>query len=290
MIQVGGGGKSVPQTGRTSRSEGVKPNGGVFLRAIVVELEPGDREYPFSVPTVASMRRLDTGSPVTFLAGGNGTGKSTVLEAIAHAAGSIPVHGEDERSREVMRLVGPLADRMRLQWSHKTRRGFFLRAEDFLDYKRHLLRSMGQLQDISARFHEELTGYGRRLAVGAARKEQMALTSRYGEDPDAMSHGESFLHFFQARFSGPGLYLLDEPDTALATQSVLGLLAMIKRQVEAGAQFIIATHNPVLLALQGASIISFDRTPPARVDYDELEQVALMRDFLNHPAAYLRRL
>ena len=262
----------------------------MFLRSLRFERDDVPEMYPFSVPAIADLEEIDFHESVTFFAGENATGKSTLLEAIASVAGSLPVRGADPLTDAILDRTRPLAERLRLRWTRKTQRGFFLRAEDFFDYKKQLATTIGDLGDIAADFDERMEGYGRDLAVGAALGQRHALVDRYGGDLTNRSHGESFLQFFQARFSGAGLYLLDEPDTALSAQSVLGLVAMLKAMVAEGAQFLIATHSPILLAFRGAQLLSFDHSPATEVTYNELEQVSLMRSFLNAPEAFLRHL
>ena len=128
------------------------------------------------------------------------------------------------------------------------------------------------------------------LAAGPVRASLAALEARYGEDLDANSHGQSFLRLFQSRFVPGGLYLLDEPEAPLSPQSQLGLMAMMVDMVAQDAQFIVATHSPLLMAYPGASILSFDHDPVERVRYEELESVRLVRDFLVDPERYVRRL
>ena len=101
---------------------------------------------------------------------------------------------------------------------------------------------------------------------------------------------ESFLTLFQARFVPGGLYLLDEPEAALSPLRQLGFLSMLKEMLAQDAQFIIATHSPILMAYPKATILSFDHAPLQPVSYDDLEHVTLTRDFLNNPAAFLRHL
>ncbi len=137
---------------------------------------------------------------------------------------------------------------------------------------------------------EGLKGYGLRLAQGVVRGQRRALTSRYGEDADARSHGESFLQLFQSRFVPGGLYLLDEPEAPLSPQRQLALLSMLKEMAGQDSQFVVATHSPILMALPGADILSFDHAPARRVRYEEVEHVTLTRDFLNNPEAFLRHL
>ena len=98
------------------------------------------------------------------------------------------------------------------------------------------------------------------------------------------------MRLFQSRFVPGGLYLLDEPEAPLSPQSQLALMVMMQDMIAQDAQFIIATHSPILLAYPGATIYSFDRVPAEVVPYEELEHVTLTRDFLNNPGRYLRRL
>ena len=131
---------------------------------------------------------------------------------------------------------------------------------------------------------------GLKRARGVALGQKHALTSRYGEDLDARSHGESLLHLLESRLVPNGLYLLDEPEAALSPLRQLAFLSMLKAGVEAGSQFLIATHAPILMALPGAQILSFNQSPPAPVGFDEIEHVTLMRAFLCDPQAFTRRL
>ena len=262
-----------------------------YLKAVrfdrVARLPSG---YPFNIPAVATLERIEFRAPVTLFAGENGTGKSTLLEGIAAGIESISVRADDPLTERTLTPTTELGRQLRFEWSTKTRRGFFLRAEDFFDFTKRISQLTRELETLAAEFDERLTGYGRQLARGTALGQRRTLLEKYGEDLNARSHGESFLQFFRARFTGPGVYLLDEPDTALSPQSVLGLMAMLIDLVREGAQLIIATHSPMLMALPGATIISFDRAPVAEVAYDQVEQIELMRTFLNRPEAFLRHL
>ena len=147
-----------------------------------------------------------------------------------------------------------------------------------------------ELQEIADGFENEYSGYALGLAKGSVLGQRQALIERYGEDLDANSHGESFLKLFQARFVPGGLYLLDEPEAPLSPQRQLSLLAMVKEMIGEGAQFIIATHSPILMAFPDAQILSFDAHPVREIAYDEVEHVALTRRFLNNPQSFLRHL
>lgn len=246
--------------------------------------------FPFGLSVIRSLKTLQFRAPVTFLVGENGSGKSTFLEALAAGVGSVVVGGEDIRTDKTLAHARSLAAQMKLVWSKRTHKGFFLRAEDFFNFARKVNETSAELEDIARGFEKELKGYALTLAQGAARGQRRALTERYGEDAAARSHGESFLHLFQSRFVPGGLYLLDEPEAPLSPQRQLALLALLKEMAGRDSQFVIATHSPILMALPGASILSFDGERVREVAYEDVEHVALTRDFLNNPEAFLRRL
>lgn len=247
--------------------------------------------FPFMLPVVKKLKELKLGCPVTFFVGENGSGKSTLIEAIAAGVGSVVVGGEDIRSDKTLAHARALAAHLDLVWTKRTHRGFFLRAEDFFNFAKRINQTSAELEEMAGNFEREgLKGYGLRLAQGAVRGQRRALIERYGEDADARSHGEGFLKLFQSRFVPGGLYLLDEPEAPLSPQRQLALLSMLKDMTEQDSQFIIATHSPILMALPGASIISFDRLPAREIAYEEVEHVSLTRDFLNNPDAFLKHL
>jgi predicted ATPase len=247
-------------------------------------------DFPFDIPVVRDLTTLDFPTPVTFLVGENGSGKSTVLEAIAVGADSIVVGGKDVSVDPTLEHARRLAGQLRFAWSKKTRRGFFLRAEDFFDFARRIDATNRDLEAIESDYEERLSGYGLGLAQGTVRGQRRALEERYGASPDARSHGESFLHLFGTRFVPGGLYLLDEPEAALSPQRQLSFLVMVHTMVTQASQFIIATHSPILMSYPGATILSLDASPVRRVAYDDVEQVSITRDFLKDPDAFLRRL
>lgn len=231
--------------------------------------------------------------PVTFFAGENGSGKSTLLEALAIAAELPAVGRADTSADDSLVSQRRLAATLKGAWRRRTHRGFFLRAEDFFGFVQRLQKTRAEME---ARIEEVERKYAGRsalakqLAKGPAAASLGAMEATYGRDLDANSHGESFLRLFRARFVPDGLYLLDEPEAALSPQSQLGFVAMMGDMVRQGAQFIIATHSPVLMAVPGATIYSFDATPLHEVEFDALDGVTLLRSFLAAPERYMRRL
>ena len=250
--------------------------------------DPGLRDtFPFSVPAVRTLPELQITTAVTFFVGENGSGKSTLLEGIAVAAG-LPTVGSAEVGYD--RTLGAqrsLARALRLAWAPKSKRGFYLRAEDFFGYLKRQARDDARI----AREKVELLGVRPedvedRAVAGEHTDERGA--ARYLANYDARSHGESFLDLFNDRVYPGGLYLLDEPETPLSPQRQIALLGLIIETARAGAQFIIATHSPILLACPDARILTFDTTPVSDADYEELEHVRVTRDFLNNRERYLR--
>jgi predicted ATPase len=253
-----------------------------------------DDTFPFNVPVIQRFNRLQFQQPVTFLVGENGSGKSTLLEALAVGVDAITVGGQDAARDDTLEAARQLAARLKLEWHKKTRRGFFLRAEDFFNFARRLNQTGQELDELAASYEAEFQQNPK--AVGAMRArgyilgQKAAMTARYGENLDANSHGESFIKLFQARLVPGGLYLLDEPEAALSPLRQLSFLSMMKDAVRQDCQFIVATHSPILMAYPQATIFSFDSPPITEVAYDELEHVQLMRNFLRDPEAFVRRL
>jgi predicted ATPase len=251
----------------------------------------GDEQFPFAVPAIATLDGLELTTPVTLFVGENGTGKSTLLEALAIAT-KLPVVGAAGAGADPsLAAQRRLADRLRLSWPRRDHRGFFLRAEDFFGFQKRIARERGEHEKELRRLDDELadaSAYARGLAKGPHASSLAEHERRYGAQPDAASHGEAFLNLFVQRLVPGGLYLLDEPEAALSPQSQLGLLAMIKGAVDSGSQFVIATHSPILMATPGATILSFDAPPIRAVRFEDLDSVALVRDFLMAPERYLR--
>lgn len=246
--------------------------------------------FPFQLPVVAGWTPLELRAPVTFFVGENGSGKSTVLEAIAAGVGSITVGAQDVLRDETLKPARTLGDQFQFSWSKRTRRGFFLRAEDFFNFSKRLRDMTSELDDLAKGYDKTLSGYGRQLATGSVLAQKRALEEKYGKDLDANSHGESFLKLFRERFVPGGLYLLDEPEAPLSPQRQLMFLSMLKEMIAADAQFIIATHSPILMAFPDAEILSFDQPPIKPVAYADIDHVTLTKAFLNNPDSFLRHL
>jgi predicted ATPase len=268
----------------------------IHLAAIRVDQDDlgEQRGFPFDVPIVRSLESLEFPSEVTFLVGENGSGKSTLLEAIAIAA-RLPAVGSDRlESDTTLEAVRPLADYLRLSWQRRTHKGFFMRTEDFFGFSKRLTAIRAEYEADLRRVELETEGRSitaRNMARVPYLRELHDMERRYGKDLSARSHGESYFTLFQSRFVPGGLYMLDEPEAPLSPVRQLAFLSMMKGMVEENrAQFIVATHSPIIMAYPGAVIYSFNEGTIRKVPYLQLEHVTLTRDFLNNPEQFLRHL
>ena len=240
-----------------------------------------------------AFERLDFTTPITFFVGDNGSGKSTLLEAIACAANLPTVGSEDVSTDPTLREIRKLSKQLLWEWTARVRRGFFLRSEDFFGYAKSVERTRADLQGEIANVdatYEGRSDLARGLAKLPYNTELNAINTSYGDGLDAQSHGESYFKLFQSRFVPNGLYLLDEPEAPLSPMRQLSLITMLSLMVEQKAQFVIATHSPILLAYPNATIYQIENGQIQQTNYDELEHVTITRSFLNNPEAYLRHL
>lgn len=267
----------------------------IHLKSIEIRGIPEGRvcEFPFSIPLIRSFSELQLNCPVTILVGENGTGKSTLLEGIAAAVGSITVGNDSIEFDKTLEHARRLSKYIKLTWNIKTKKGFFLRSEDFFNYARKISELKSEMETRLGELDEEYKNKSD-YALSYARMPYAAslyqMKEMYGDGLDANSHGEGFLKLFQSRFVPGGLYILDEPEVPLSPMRQLAFISMIKEMIKENSQFIIATHSPILMAFPEAEIVSFDQSPFKRVKYDELEHVKLTRDFLNNPEQFLRHL
>lgn len=245
--------------------------------------------FPFELPIIESLSELSLSPKVTFFVGENGSGKSTLLEAIAVGM-KCPTVGAADATRDPM-----LADARRLAAEltfvrhQNSRKKLFFRAEDAIGFTKRVQTDMAELEEMSAHYEATLKGYAKTLAQGVVQGQKAAHSDRYGENPDARSHGEWFLEILQSRLQGPGLFLLDEPETPLSPIHQLTLLSLLMEKAREGSQFIIATHSPILMALPDALILQFDQQIQP-VNWENVEHVEITKAFLNDPESFIRHL
>jgi predicted ATPase len=216
-------------------------------------------KYPFNIRAFAPGIDLAFGSKVTFFVGENGSGKSTLLEALAECCGFSPEGGSRDHHTAVFADRSPLARALRLSWLPKVTEGFFMRAESFYNFATYI-------QGVS-----DLRRYG-------------------GKSLHEQSHGESFISLFANRFK-QGIYILDEPEAALSPQRQLTFLKIIHDMATPGhAQFLIATHSPIILSYPGAVLFSLDGNGIQEIDYRDTKHFVITRDFLNSPERFFKHL
>ena len=229
-----------------------------------VSLDPGKVEdwdtHPFSVPAIRSLKTLELHPKVTFFVGENGSGKSTLLEAIAEKLGFRCSGGSRVESMIKHQYASPLTPALTIaRTGNRPMDGFFLRAESFYNFATYI-------EGVS-----DLRAYG-------------------GKSLHEQSHGESFISLFAHRFE-QGLYILDEPEAALSPQRQLSFLKIIHDLSTPGhAQFLIATHSPIILSYPGAELFSLDGDTIRAINYRDTQHFLITRDFLNSPERFFKHL
>lgn len=253
----------------------------IHLRSVSLkETATSSTVYPLNVPVLSSLETWDFTNPVTILVGENGSGKSTLLELIASSAESISISGEEMRAAdrtEVLKLI----------WTARTRKGFYFKARDYSQF----ITKIKEIKRETREILDEITSRDPHSLEALPHRNTLADLKRlYRDGLEFRSHGESFLDLFQARFQPGGLYLLDEPEAPLSPSKQLTLISMMKEMITQGAQFIIATHSPLLMAFPDADLLEIREGHLTPTAFEHLEHVTLTRDFLNQPERYLRHL
>ncbi len=233
----------------------------IYIRDILFDNSLDKNSYLNNLPVIkylADSKKLSFASNVTFFVGENGTGKSTLLEAIAVAYGFNTEGGSVNFNFSTNETHSELHSHLTLAKTGFAKDGFFLRAES--------------LYNVATNIDEiGVTGYG-----------NVSLHEQ--------SHGESFLSLVQNRFRGKGLYILDEPEAALSPMRLLTLMVEIKKLTDNNSQFIIATHSPILMAFPNAEILEFSENGIEKVNYQNTEHYTVTKNFLSNPERMLKYL
>jgi len=228
------------------------------------EKVPSFDAYPFSLPAIRSLDTIAFHPAVTFIVGENGSGKSTLLEAIAVSLGFNAEGGTKNFRFGTRASHSVLGEYVRIaKGVRRPRNGFFLRAESFFNVATEIER------------------------LDAGPGGPPIIDSYRGRSLHEQSHGESFMALMANRFSADGLYVLDEPEAALSPQRQLEALRRIHDLAGDGAQFIVATHSPILMAYPNATIYACSQNGLERVEYIDTEHYKIMHDFMKNPARML---
>jgi predicted ATPase len=233
----------------------------LHIKGIIIDWDKIDgRSYLRDIDSIAGISDLRFHKPITFFVGENGSGKSTMLEAIAVAYGFNPEGGTKNYSFSTYDSHSELCNAMRLiRGYNKPGWGYFLRAESFYN-------------------------------VASAEEEYSRGPGGRPQHFHEKSHGESFLALAQSNFKGNGVYLLDEPEAALSPQRQLTLLLEIMECAQDNSQFIIVTHSPILLGIPGAEILSFDEGQIHTCTYEETDSYQVTKMFIDSREQILKRL
>ncbi len=237
-------------------------NAALYLDTMRIEATPSGTVFPFSIPVIQKGMNLQFKSVVTFIVGENGSGKSTILEAMANKCGYNLGGGNKNHLYEHHETESQLWKFMTLSWYKKPFDGFFLRAESFYNFAAYI----DSLQDLRV-----LDAYG-------------------GKSLHHQSHGESFLSLFANKFDR-GFFILDEPEAALSPMRQLSLLSIINELENNGkVQFVIATHSPILLSYPGATIYNIVNDDIVEMNFKDTEHYRVTKSFLEAPESYYRHL
>ncbi|MBN1636822.1 MAG: AAA family ATPase, partial [Deltaproteobacteria bacterium] len=218
---------------------------------------PTRKHYPFNLKIFQETKEIVLGSPVSFFIGENGTGKSTLLKALAYRCGIYIWKGTERKRCEVNLYEEELYRALDIEWSNGKVPGSFFASQIFHNY---------------AQIVDEW-----------ASADPLVLDYFGGKSLMTQSHGQSLMSYFKTRYLIKGIYFLDEPETALSPRTQLELLNVLKHMGDAGhAQFIIATHSPILMACPGADIFSFDHIPVGRIEYEDTQHYRIYKNFFEN--------
>jgi predicted ATPase len=240
---------------------------------------PADAGYPFSVASVKALESLTFETPITFFAGENASGKSTLLEALAAGMDAYAI-GLSGRAKDDPYLshASELAAAFYFARRKSPRIRMFLRSEDVLGYVRSL--NAERLDD----FRYALSKQG---DEGGHDFEAVERSIIRNNELDVISHGERFLRILGDRLHGGGLYFLDEPEAPLSPVNQVALAQILLNAARAGGQFIVATHSPILLGVPGATIFEFTDEGIRQTRYEDLQSIRFLKRFMAAPERYI---
>ena len=235
----------------------------MYLKKITILREkfPTEDRYPFSIETFQKTKRLSFETPVTIFAGENGTGKSTLLEAICRKCGIYIWAGEQRQSYKNNPYEKSMYKAIDVEWSKGKVPGSFFTSDVFKHFSKLLDEWAVNSPDLFEYFG--------------------------GKSLITQSHGQGIISFFKARYRIKGLYLMDEPETALSPRTQLELVNVLKETGQNGtSQFILATHSPILMACPGARIFNFDENPINEIKYEKTEHYRIYKNFMEDHRRY----
>ena len=248
------------------------------------------RPFPYDLPVVTLAKDIELDKKITFLIGGNGTGKSTVLETLAYRL-QLPHMDGSEYNKDSFATARKLLPYLELDWGIMRSIGFLFRAEDFGDLINSIDRRDDALHRNLSSLEGEVPDHIIKEMVENANTQRHHMRHNYGQDLQSFSHGEAYLKIMKEKINDKGIYILDEPEAALSPTKQLSLIYFIQEHLKQHmSQFIIATHSPILMSYPEALIYELTDDSMAITDLESTEHYSVTKSFLNNPQMFLRHL
>ncbi|MEP6512372.1 MAG: AAA family ATPase [Parafilimonas sp.] len=251
----------------------------------------GSTAFPSSLPVFQKPFILSFEKPVIIIAGDNGCGKSTLLEAIAYKLNLPTIGSHSTITDETFAAARDLYEYINIRWQNKTPNGMFFRAEDYIGFVRSINTLKNDLENEMKAMEEYLRNEGLQLAQSVLKKQINEVVSRYNGNLEEKSHGEGFLQIITSRITNNGVYVLDEPEASLSPMKQLSLLSLLMHSAEeTDAQFIIATHSPVLIGIPNSNIFYISDKGIHSIAYEDTEHYQIYKSFLENRERFLKYL
>lgn len=246
--------------------------------------------FPFDIPAIKHAKNLDFSKSINFIVGDNGTGKSTLLEALAFRLQLPHMDGSGYRKKAFQAAV-QLAPFLELEFNIERTVGFFFRAEDFGDYLNSVDRRDGTLHTHLNSLEGEVPDDIIQEMKDSANSQLLHMRRNYGQELNAFSHGEAYLKVMHEKIQRRGIFILDEPEAALSPAKQLSLIYYIVDHLKNNnSQFIIATHSPILMSIPDSHLYEVTQESMQLTDLEDIDHYSITKGFLNNPQAYLRHL
>lgn len=259
-----------------------------FIKSFSIDT-PQANPFPFNVNSIKFAQNIDLETPVTFFIGDNGTGKSTLIETLACWL-QLPHMDGRNYSKDSFAAARSLVPYIHVEWNIDMPTGFLFRAEDFGDLMNSVNRRETELRN-QMELDDEIPKNVLQEMLDNANYQKYQMKRNYGQELTSFSHGEAYLQILEQQVSRNGIFILDEPEAALSPARQLALIHYIKTHVEGKrAQYIIASHSPILMAFPNATIYEITETGMRKTALEDTEHFSLTKDFLNNPEAFLRGL
>ena len=241
-----------------------------FIKSVNIECSRSS-PYPYNVSAIKYAKQLDFSSKITFIIGDNGTGKSTLLETLAYRM-QLPHMDGSGYTKKAFTAAKRLAGELQLEFNIERTAGFFFRAEDFGDLINSVDRRDMSLYNEFKSLEGEIPDHIIQSMIDSANTQKHHIRKNFGQELDAFSHGEAYLHIMQLKLQKPGIFLLDEPEAALSPSKQLALIYQIIAHLKDNmSQFIVATHSPILMAMPKSTIYEVTADGMEKTELEDTE-------------------